>query len=138
MFFPAALYAQILYIDKDTCRYASGYQSNTDMAFKAGEGLHGKKVAPADLASGINQDISGDFKVRLTNDLAKLFNLQLPALALKNSDGLVPVQQPLVSPEIEGFITLKNGKPFLNGKPLDAPAQEQLFILCKAENKAKE
>ena len=134
IFFASALYAQTLHIDKNACRYASAHQPNADVEFKAGEGLHGKKVAPADLSSNYNQDINGDFQVRLTNDLAKLFNLNLPTLEIKNMDGSVS-KQPLVSPEIEGYITLKNGKPFLNGKPLDPPAQEQLFILCKAENK---
>jgi hypothetical protein len=112
-------------IDPSACREVTRHVPDADVAYKPGVDVHGKKVAPADLSAPAisNKDIEQAFRIEINNDTAKLFGIPVPT-----AHGI-----PMAQPTMRADIYLKDGKPYLNDKPLDPSGQEQLAILCKQQ-----
>ncbi len=119
-------HAETIRIDKATCRYVTKHVPDADVTYQPGRDAHGRAVVPADInASPINNTIEKEISIHLTNDLAKVFGIQMPTIRRGNE--LIP----LVNAETEiGYITLQNGVPYLNGHPLQSDQQDQLAVLC--------
>lgn len=112
-------------ISKGACQFVSRHVPDDDVAFKAGQGINGKKVLPADINASPINDMERLMRVRITNDAAKIFGLRVPEI--KKGDETLP----LARPEVEGFIFLKDGVPYLGDKPLENEQQRQLAVLCR-------
>lgn len=130
--FPLFLHASVevndihIRISKSACQFVSRHVPDADVAFKAGQGVNGKKVLPADInASPINDEMERLMRVRITNDAAKIFGLRVPEIKRGNET------LPLAKPEVEVFIFLKDGVPYLGDKPLENEQQRQLAVLCR-------
>ncbi|NDE90425.1 MAG: hypothetical protein EB059_04695 [Alphaproteobacteria bacterium] len=137
LLFALPAYAQdanpVIHIDKAACRPVTHHVPDADVAYKPGVDVHGKKVVSADLNPSPITHLEDTFRIRLTNDAAAVFGLQVPQVAIKDSLGKT-VKQPLVDAESRmGYITLRHGRAYLDDKPLDAAGQGQLEVLCKQQ-----
>lgn len=125
-----AVSAQTLQVEKSVCRQIAAYQPEARVAYQPGVDVRGRPVVPADVNAVPLGDFENQIRIKLTNDTAKLFGLNLPNVAVNK----VPIGQeqvPLVNPEMEvGFITFQDGHPFLNGKALESDAATKLRTLC--------
>ncbi|MBY0428677.1 MAG: hypothetical protein K2Q32_05610, partial [Alphaproteobacteria bacterium] len=99
---------------------------------KPGVDVHGKKVVPADITPPIDYGLENSFSLRLTTDAVHAFGLNVPTLH-SNNPYADPNAAGVTTDTAFGFITLKHGKAYLNGKPLDPAGQSQLAILCKSQ-----
>lgn len=118
-------------IDKAACRAVTRHVPDADVAYKPGVDVNGRPVVPADIDPPTDYHLDDSFELRLTSDAAKAFGLKVPQLASTGS-GSDPNAPGVTTDTVFGYITLKHGKAYLNGKPLDNPAQNQLAILCKS------
>jgi hypothetical protein len=115
-----------LRMDRTVCEYVTKHVPDADVDYQPGVDVSGKRVAPADLNSGQQKQIEDQFVIRLTNDAARVWGLNLPRTFEGRGRGT-----PMVEAEGNvGFVTLKNGKAYLNDQPLDATQQDELAVLC--------
>jgi hypothetical protein len=112
-------------IDKAACRMVTKHIPDADVAYKPNVDVHGKKVVPADITPPTDYHLEDSFELRLTADAVRAFGLKTPKL--RNNS------RAITSDTVFGCITLKHGKPYLNGKPLDDAGQNQLAVLCKSQ-----
>lgn len=123
-------HAAELRVDSAACRYVVRHVPDADVTYKPGVDINGKKIVPADLNPSPVNNLQDTVSIKLTNDAAKLFGLKAPEMDVKGADGNV-AKTPMVATETEiGYVTLKNGRAFLNGKPLDSVAESSLAVLC--------
>src|ERR1043166_7959592 len=97
--------AETLRIDHAVCHYITVHVPDADVTYRPGADLHGKKVVPADINASPINDIGNDVHIKLTNDTAKVFDLNVPTIDRGNE------KVPLAEPEMEYYIHLKNGVP---------------------------
>lgn len=117
---------------KGDCQWVRRHQASADVEYKPGVDVEGREVAGADLNPSPLNDIQDHIRIKLTNDAAKVFGLSVPTLTRNGQ------KVPMVDTETEiGYITIKNNRAYLNGKPLDSDAQSQLVVLCDHEKGAK-
>ena len=122
----------IIRVDNAACRYVTKHIPDADVDYKPGVDVHGKKVVPADITPPTDYGLENSFNLRLTTDAVRAFGIKVPEIR-SNVSGSNPNSSAVTSDTAFGYITLKNGKPFLNGKPLDPAGQSQLAILCKSQ-----
>jgi hypothetical protein len=115
---------QTVVIDKKACRYLIKHYMQPDVQYQPGVDARGKKVVPADLASGAGQiKLPDTITINLTSELKDwLPNQNYPNNRLSTSE--IPL----------GTITVEGDKVTYNGQPLTDPAQEQLAVLCLQPN----
>jgi hypothetical protein len=115
---------QTVVIDKKACRYLTKHYMQPDVQYQPGVDARGKKVVPADLASGAGQiKLPDTITINLTSELKDwLPNQNYPNNRVGTSE--IPL----------GTITVEGDKVTYNGQPLTDPAQEQLAVLCLQPN----
>lgn len=124
-------------VEKGVCRYVTKHIPDADVDYKSGVDVHGKKVVPADLTPPMDYGLENSFYLRLTTDAVKAFGIKVPEIR-SNVSGANPNAAGVTTDTVFGYITLKHGKAYLNGKPLDATGQSQLAVLCKSQDKSGE
>lgn len=123
--FPA--FAAEIRVDHAACEYVMRHVPDADVAYRPGVDASGDAVVPPDLnASPVNEDLKRRIVIKLTNQTAKVFGLDLPVVNTGN--GSVPLAE--AETEI-GYVTLEKGRAFLNGKPLSPASEAGLAALCK-------
>lgn len=130
-------HAQTLRVDQSVCRQLVTYEKPAGVDYQAGFDARGNKVVPADMNAAPVFDFEKEIRIKLTNQTAKIFGLKLPEVTVKKQDGSVE-KLPMVDPEMEiGYVTLKKGQPYLNGKPLQNAANRALYVLCGSQKGEK-
>ena len=119
-------------VEKGVCRYVTKHIPDADVEYKPGVDVHGKKVVPADITPPVDYGLENSFYLRLTTDAVRAFGIKVPEIR-SNIDGANPNAAGVTTDTAFGYITLKHGKAYLNGKPLDAAGQSQLAVLCKSQ-----
>ncbi len=122
----------VIRVDKAACRYVMRHVPDADVEYKPGVDVHGKKVVPADIDPPIDYHLEDSFYLRLTTDAVKAFGIKVPEIR-SNVQGSNPNSKDVTSETAFGYVTLKNGKAYLNNRPLDPDAQRQLAVLCKSQ-----
>lgn len=118
------LHAAELRIDKSVCQLVNKHVPDADVEYQPGRDATGRRVAPADIP-GTQDHLEDQIVIRLTNDAAKVFGLNMPSI--QRGDDKIPLAEAETN---IGFVTLQNGKAYLDGKPLDASRQDELAVLC--------
>lgn len=121
-----------LRVDTAACRYVTKHVPDADVEYKPGVDVHGKKVVPADITPPVDYGIENSFNLRLTTDAVKAFGIKVPEIR-SNVQGANPNAAGVTTDTAFGYITLKHGKAYLNGKPLDPAGESQLAVLCKSQ-----
>jgi hypothetical protein len=117
-----------LRMDTSVCQQVTRHVPDASVAYQPGVDANGKKVAPADInASPLNNTLINQVAIKLENDTAATFGLKSPTMVPPGGGAPVPLVQGTT--EI-GYVTFKDNKAYLNGKPLDAGQQDQLAVLC--------
>ena len=114
--FPAS--AQEVTVKKSDCRRLVKHSPSADVEYQPGVDVNGKKVAPADLKSGPQIKVPDEITIDLTVDLAARFGI--PATANK-FQGEANV----------GKVTIRGGKAYYNGQPLQDETQDALAQICR-------
>jgi hypothetical protein len=118
---------------ESVCQQVTRHVPDADVAFQPGVGADGRRVVPADInASPINKSIEKQVAIKIYNDAAKTFGLPMPSYQKPSGvPGEPPETLPLTAAETDiGYVTFKNGRAYLNGKPLDNSQQDELAVLC--------
>ncbi len=118
-------------VEHGACRYVTIHIPDGDVTYRAGVDVHGKQVVPADITPPEDYGLKDSFNLRLTADAVRAFGIKVPQLATRG--GVNPNVPAVTSDMVFGYIVLKNGKPYLNNRPLDAEGERQLAILCKSQ-----
>ncbi|WP_417318005.1 hypothetical protein [Emcibacter sp.] len=121
---------QIVVVDHNICRQLVPHISDPDVAYKAGEDVRGKKVVPADVP-GPTLDIgTSDISFYLVQDLSELSGSN-------TADEYPGLSQDLIL----GFVEVRDGTAWLNGKPLSPAQNSEIVYICgkiKSEKAAAE
>lgn len=121
---------QTIEITKVNCDLLVKHIPDADVAYQPGVDSYGRPVAPADLNPSPITHLEDKISIRLTNNAAKLFNLKVPQADVQNGDGTTSKQN-LVNTQMEvGYVTLHDGKAYLDGQPLESNQQDELAVLC--------
>jgi hypothetical protein len=111
--FPAA--AQTLLVRPEVCAALTELPPDPGVAFTPGIDVSGRPVAPADLPSGRWVD---DVVIPLSVDLKR-------RLGIKLEQTLFPLGAEL------GYVTVVEGRAYLNGEPLATGSENALAALCR-------
>ena len=116
-----------LRMDTSVCQQLTRHVPDADVTYRPGIGANGEHVAPADInASPLNSTLQNQIAIKLYNDTAATFGLTSPQIQPPSGP---PVN--LVQGETEiGYVTFKDNRAYLNGKPLDGTQQDELAVLC--------
>lgn len=103
-------------VDPAACRYLTRHQPGADVEYKPGVDVHGKPVAPADLADGYAIELPKSIDIAITADIARRFGI-----ATNN----------LYRGEAQiGTVTLQGDQVLFNGRPIQPQAETELMALC--------
>ena len=108
-------------IDTSFCQQLVKHTPDADVAYRAGEDVHGRPVVPADLPNTYDSLIPQTITIPLTAKLAQFLALDpasFPFHTLGQSDINL------------GTLSVRESKVFLNGKPLSDAQQDNLAVLC--------
>jgi hypothetical protein len=105
-------------ISAEDCRALVAHQPGPDVAFQPGVDVRGDPVAPADLPGGLEIEPPTTFIIPIEIDLVERFGLleQVPGF---EADALV------------GTVLYDDGRLFLDGQPLQDPAQLAIVEACR-------
>ena len=113
-------------IDPAVCRALTKHEPDANVNYQPGVDVHGKPVAPADLAGAQKMQLPQTITIPLTLQLAKVLNLntnQYPYNQLGNST------------EVQlGTFTVTGDKVLFNGQPISDTQQDNLAVLCMKPN----
>jgi hypothetical protein len=107
-------------ISRDDCRRMVRYHPDADVAYKPGVDVHGKAVAPADLAKDDEAGAPQKITIDLHAQLGQVLGNSTPTLL-----GQSFVNTGQVS------IDLNDGSVTLNGKKVDADAETAIAAACR-------
>jgi hypothetical protein len=114
-------------IDPAVCRSVFKHVPDANVAYQPGVDVHGKVVAPADVAGTPQMQLPQTITIPLTLQLAKVLNLntsQYPGNQLGDTTELGL-----------GTLTVTGDKVLFNGQPLSDAQQDNLAVLCMQPNK---
>ncbi|MFC7050563.1 hypothetical protein [Emcibacter nanhaiensis] len=111
---------QVIVVDHNICRQLVPHVPAPDVEYKPGEDVRGQQVVPADIPGSYPQFATGDASFYLVQDLADLAGSRMKE------------KYPGLSQDmIVGYVELKNGVAYLNGKPLSAQQNSELVYICR-------
>jgi len=133
LIFPCVSAEERAFVTLETCRQLTNYIPADDVAYKAGVDVRGKAVKPADVESNSTYsdliELNKEISFRLILDVATFAksrgNTTIPLDAQKGIRGEIPL----------GLVTIKEGIVTLDGKPLSADQQKQVYLLCEESKK---
>jgi len=111
--FPTA--AQTLVVRPEVCATLTELPPDPGVAYTPGVDVSGRPVVPADLASGRGFD---EVVIPLSVDLKR-------RLGIKLAETLFPLGAEL------GYVTIVDGRAYLNGEPLANGSESALAELCR-------
>lgn len=121
--FAAALPAaatESIRISRADCSKLVRHVPDSSVAYQPGVDVRGRKVAPADLDGGFQVDPPDEFTFDIEIDLFDRFGIPVDPTRFQTDNLKV------------GRVTVKNGRPYFNGKPLYDEEQERLAVLCQS------
>ena len=115
---PLAAGAQTVTITQASCAQLTRHVPATDVEYKPGVDVSGRKVMPADLDSGPRIEMPTSFNIPISVEIAKRFGI--PAVA------------DLYKPEaLIGTVAYRDGRFWFNDQPLQDEGQAALADLCQ-------
>lgn len=119
LFFCAgSLPAQTIVLTEAQCAGLVQHQPAADVAYKPGVDVKGRAVAPADLSAS-QIALPKEYSIPITVDLQKRLGIPADPNQYQTSDFTV------------GTVTLKEGRAYFNGKPLQDDSTARLAALCQ-------
>ena len=119
LFVAAPAMAENVKVSKTDCSKLVKHQAASNVEYKPGVDVRGKKVAPADLDGGTQLKLPEELTIDIGMDLAKKYSLT------GGSPNLYTAESTL------GKVTFKNGKATFNGQSLTPADQDALAEACK-------
>ncbi len=110
-------------VSSAACESIAHVNDASGVAYAPGVDVEGNAVAPADLAGGgtaLNQAVASA-PIKITVDLRKRFGIPANASLFQGRSQI-------------GYVTIENGKAYLDGQPLNTAEQGLLVAAC-AERK---
>src|SRR6266404_7489007 len=110
-------------VSSSVCNSIAHVNDAPGVAYTPGVDVEGNAVAPADLAGGdtaLNQAVASA-PIKITVDLRKRFGIPANASLFQGRSQI-------------GYVTIENGKAYLDGQPLNTAEQGLLVAAC-AERK---
>lgn len=112
--------AQQLKVSKKDCRRILKHVPSADVAYKPGVDVRGRKVKGADLGGASPIKVPDEITFNVGSDMAK-----------KHLGG------DYTGDAVFGKVTVKKGRVYWNGKPLDNSNQQAIAEACKRNYKKK-
>jgi hypothetical protein len=117
---PAVAQQGPIVVSSSNCAAIADVNDTPGVAYTPGVDVDGNAVAPADLAGGdtaLNQAL-GSAPIKITVDLQKRFG--------------IPANSRLFQGEAQiGYVTVQDGKAYLDGQPLNVAEQGLLATACR-------
>ncbi|WP_321391517.1 hypothetical protein [Emcibacter sp.] len=111
---------QIIVVDHNICRQLVVHVPDTDVEYKPGKDVRGNKVAPADIEGSQVEIGSPSILFYLVQDLSEL------------TGSKIPQDYPGLSQDmILGYVEIREGVAYLNGKPLGPEKNRELLYICR-------
>ena len=117
---PAAAQQGPIVVSSSSCEAIAHVNDVPGVAYTPGIDVDGNAIAPADLpggSTGLNQALASA-PIKITVDLQKRFG--------------IPANSKLFQGEAEiGYVTVQDGKAYLDGQPLNVAEQGMLSAACR-------
>ena len=110
-------------VSSSACESIAHVNDAPGVAYVAGADVEGNAVPPADLPTGdtaLNQAVAGA-PIKITVDLRKRFGIPANASLFQGRSQI-------------GYVTIEDGKAYLDGQPLNT-AEQRLLVAACAERK---
>ena len=91
-----------------------------DVEYRPGVDVHGRAVAPADLAGSAGAQPPIPIDLPLSIDLARRMGIALPSVPFLPNDVTAV------------WLTVVGNQLYLNGQPIDPGAEERLYVYCRS------
>ena len=111
--------AQTVTITAEDCAQFVQHIPTSDVAYRPGVDVMGRKVVPADLDGGVTLDLPKEFSIPITVDLQKRLGIPVDPNQYQTQNFTV------------GTVTWKDGQGFFNGQPLQSAESARLAALCQ-------
>ena len=112
-----ALADTTLKVSKRDCNRLVQHQPSADVAYKAGVDVRGKKVKTADADGTVKLDLPEEITIPITFDIAEKYG--------------VGTAGKFAGESVVGKVTVKGGRTYWNGKPLDNEDQAAIAAACQ-------
>ena len=113
--------AQTVTVKAEDCAQLVQHMPTTDVAYKPGVDVLGRKVAPADLGGGIKIEMPKEFTIPITVDLQKKLGIPVDPNQFQTQNFSV------------GTVTWKDGQGYFNGQRLQSEESARLAELCQKQ-----
>ena len=113
----SALADGTLKVSKRDCNRLVKHQPSADVAYKAGVDVRGKKVKSADADGTVKLDLPEEITIPITFDIAEKYG--------------VGTAGKFAGESTVGKVTVKGGRTYWNGKPLDSEDQAAIAAACQ-------
>jgi hypothetical protein len=120
----AAAKGQTVRMSAADCTSLTTHVPDSDVAYKPGVDVNGNSVAPADVGGGLRIETPTEFEIPITLDLQKKLN--------------IPADENLFQTDHfrAGTVTVKGGRAYFNGQPLQDEEAARLSELCQKRLRA--
>lgn len=108
-------------LDPAFCQKLVQHVPDADVAYRPGIDVHGKPVVPADLDDGRPPLLPDTLTIPLNAELSRFLGVDTSTFPF-NTLGRSDINL--------GMLSLREGKVFLNEKPLTSAQQDNLAVLC--------
>lgn len=109
--------AQVVIVSRQDCDRITVHRPAPDVAYKAGEDVYGRKVAPADLGGGSPVVVPDEVQINVGIDLDEKYGL--------GAGGVFE------SHAVLGKVTVKDGAIYWNDRRVDSADEHAILEACK-------
>ncbi|PWC66699.1 hypothetical protein TSH7_06090 [Azospirillum sp. TSH7] len=107
-------------VDLSLCQRLTRHVPAADVEYRPGVDVHGRAVAPADLAGSAGAQPPIPIDLPLSVDLARRMGIALPSVPFLPDDVTAV------------WLTVVGNQLYLNGQPIDPGAEERLYVYCRS------
>lgn len=107
-------------VDLSLCQRLTRHVPAADVEYRPGVDVHGRAVAPADLAGSAGAQPPIPIDLPLSIDLARRMGIALPSVPFLTNDVTAV------------WLTVVGNQLYLNGQPIDPGAEERLYVYCRS------
>lgn len=107
-------------VDLSLCQRLTRHVPAADVEYRPGVDVHGRAVAPADLAGSASAQPPIPIDLPLSIDLARRMGIALPSVPFLPNDVTAV------------WLTVVGNQLYLNGQPIDPGAEERLYVYCRS------
>ncbi len=107
-------------VDLSLCQRLTRHVPAADVEYRPGVDVHGRAVAPADLAGSAGAQPPIPIDLPLSVALARRMGIALPSVPYLPDDVTAV------------WLTVVGNQLYLNGQPIDPGAEERLYVYCRA------